>query len=197
MGLLTRVFLLLFSALSMASTGTLDFALQRWQADPSVRVQDAYKWLFQATMGGEHAVESADEALSWLADEWATLGPPGAGELEWEPLAPDGAIGRVNLRPYRARGGNRLRLAGAFYKSAAAFHEDRGAFLSLWQELGRRLKDHAVGGMTWSEWQALDRAASAQSYGAVHHSASYEQARHPAYRVITKAEAAAIGAIRR
>ena len=197
MSVLARGWLVWLCLLPTWSAGTLDFALARWQADPEVRVQDAYKWLFQATMGGEHAVDSADDARSWLNDEWATLGPPAAGEREWEPLTADGAIGRVNLRPYRARGGDRQRLADAFYRSAQSFRTDRDAFLSQWRELGRRLQERSFGVLTYDDWQVFDRDARARSYDSVHHSPSYEQARRPAYRVIMRAEAEAIGAIRR
>ena len=46
-----------------------------------MRADDAYKWLFQATRGGEHAIDR-EGALSWLQDEWKTLTPPRAGERE-------------------------------------------------------------------------------------------------------------------
>jgi hypothetical protein len=59
------------------------FPESAWRADPAFRIEDAYKWLFQACQGGEHAAPSREAAQAWLASEWAGLGPA----LEGEPLA--------------------------------------------------------------------------------------------------------------
>jgi len=42
--------------LSCLPSALIDFALPKWKADKNVRIEDAYKWTFQATRGGEHAV---------------------------------------------------------------------------------------------------------------------------------------------
>lgn len=173
----------------------LIFALSAWQRDPSVRMEDAYKWLFQATMGGEHAVDR-EGAMAWLEDEWATLGAPLPGEVEWEPLTADGRLGRVNLRPYRARGGDMTKLGDAFVRSAKSFKENREALLTEWRALGDRLRGGAVGTLTRAEWERVDAVAKSNFYGAMHHSPSYEKDRKPAYRVLTRADAEALGAIR-
>ena len=47
----------------------------------------------------------------------------------------------------------------------------------------------AIGHLTHAEWQRLDREMRVQDYPACHHSPEYEQARHPAYRVLPAAEA--------
>lgn len=173
----------------------LFLALSVWQRDPSIRMEDAYKWLFQATMGGEHAVDR-EGAMAWLEDEWAKLGAPMPGEVEWESLTPDGRLGRVHLRPYRARGGDPLRLGEAFVRSAKSFKEDRERFLAEWRALGDRLRGGAVGALTRAEWERVDAVAKQAFYGAMHHSATYERDRRPAYRVLTRADAEALGAIK-
>ena len=66
----------------------LTFSLAAWQKEPEMRIEDAYKWLYQATRGGEHAVPDEDSARKWLDEEWATLGSPYKNEPEWEPLCP-------------------------------------------------------------------------------------------------------------
>ena len=165
------------------------FFLAQARAEPEVRVADAYKWLVHATRGGEHAVASAFAARQWLDQEWATLGPPQPDEPLWVPLADDGRIGRLNLRPYRAQGGAPEPLLAAFLASAESFDASPARFRAAWNALGRALKQNPQGYLTYSDWRRLDREMRAQGYPALHHSPEYEQARHPAYRVLTAMEA--------
>ena len=47
----------LLAAAALASNeALLAFAETRWRAQPETRIEDAYKWLFHATLGGDHAV---------------------------------------------------------------------------------------------------------------------------------------------
>ena len=158
-------------------------------SDPDLRIADAYKWLFHATRGGEHAVENECTVRQWLENEWATLGPPQPGEPQWVPLTADGRVGRLNLRPYRAQGGDPGALHAAFVAGAASFDASPARFRKAWAALGRRLKQQPQGRLTFAEWRRLDRAMRARGYPACHHSPEYEQARHPAYRVLTADEA--------
>lgn len=174
----------------------VDFALSRWSGSAAFDMRDAYKWLFQATLGGEHAAPDPADARAWLDDEWKTLTAPAAGEVEWEPLTADGGIGRLNLRPYRARGGDPRRLAEAFVRSAERFHPAKEAFLSAWADLGARLRHAPAGALTYAAWQAMDREAVKTGYAAVHHSETYTRAMSPAYRVLLRDEAVTLGAVR-
>ena len=174
----------------------VDFALLRWSGGAAFEMRDAYKWLFQATLGGEHAAPDLADARAWLDDEWKTLTAPSRGEVEWEPLTADGAIGRLNLRPYRARGGDSRRLAEAFVRSAEKFHPGKDAFLSAWADLGARLRRAPVGALTYAAWQAMDRDAVKTGYAAVHHSEAYTRAMLPAYRVLLREDAVTLGAVR-
>ena len=165
------------------------FFLAQARAEPEVRVADAYKWLVHATRGGEHAVASAFAARQWLDQEWATLGPPQPDEPLWVPLADDGRIGRLNLRPYRAQGGAPEPLLAAFLASAESFDASPSRFRAAWNALGRALKQNSQGYLTYSDWRRLDREMRAQGYPALHHSPEYEQSRQPAYRVLPAAAA--------
>ena len=95
--------------------------------DPAVAAEDAYKYLYHAARGGEHALADETAAGLWLAREWATLGPPQPREELWEPLTADGRIGRLHLRPYKAQGGNKEALLEAFLAGARDFACGRGA----------------------------------------------------------------------
>ena len=164
------------------------FFLEQARGDSELRIEDAYKWLVHATRGGEHAVADGFAVRKWLENEWATLGPPQPGEPPWVPLTADGRIGRLNLRPYRAQGGEPEPLLAAFLASADSFDASPARFRAAWNALGRELKRQPVGHLTAEEWRRLDREMRAQGYPACHHSPEYEQARHPAYRVLTADE---------
>jgi hypothetical protein len=187
---LKRILLLAFlGACARAPDPDAAFFLAQARADPELRIADAYKWLFHATRGGEHAVANEFAVRKWLETEWATLGPSEPGEPLWTPLAADGRIGRLNLRPYRAQGGDPAALLAAFLAGAEAFDADPARFRKAWQSLGRELKKRPGGHLTAAEWRRFDREMRAQGYPACHHSPEYETARQPAYRVLPAAEA--------
>lgn len=169
-------------------TALLDFASAQWAADPGLAMQDAYKWLFQATRGGEHAAPSREAASAWLDREWKSLRPGPANEKLWEPLCPAGEIGRLNLRPFQAGGGGPELVLDAFLASSAHYRPDQKVFSTAWAELGRRLKRKKIGGLTYADWRAFDAEMNKKGYPAVHHSRAYQESRLPAYRIITSEE---------
>ena len=189
--------LLLVAALAATLAGRpapapMDVALfgeTAFRSDPEVRIQDAYKWLFHATRGGEHALRDEAAARAWLEREWAALDPPEAHEPLVVALRPDGALVRLNLRPFKAQGGRPESLLAAFVRSARAFRAEGTAFEAAWRELGRLLDARPLGHLDGATWRALDAEARAKGYPAWHHSAPYEAARRPAYRVLTSEEA--------
>ena len=166
----------------------LDFAIPKWKADRHVRIEDAYKWLYQATRGGEHAAPSEAAARQWLDKEWDSLGPTPDREPLWEPLCPDGRIGRLNLRPFRDRGGSKQNLLQAFLASSREYRQDASSFTEAWSELGRRLKKKSVGNLARNGWRNLDERMKSEGYPAIHHSKSFGMAKRPAYRIITVRE---------
>ena len=179
----------LLGACARAPDPAAAYFLAHARGDSELRIADAYKWLFHATRGGEHAVENETAVRLWLDREWQTLGPPQPGEPLWTPLTADGRIGRLNLRPYRAQGGDPAALLAAFLAGAEAFAADPARFRRAWNALGRELEQQPVGHLTAAEWHRFDREMRARGYPACHHSPEYETARQPAYRVLTAVEA--------
>lgn len=179
---------ILFAA-ALSARALLPFALDAFAADPETLIEDAYKWLFQAANGGEHAVPDEESARTWLEREWASLGPTSPGELLVVPLRPDGVVVRLNLRPYRDRGGRPGDLLDAFLQSARALEPDPGLFRESWSAFGERIASQPLGPLNGAAWQRLDTAMRAKGYPAVHHSRTYASVRRPAYRVLTKDEA--------
>lgn len=170
-------------------TALFDFALPKWKADKDLRIEDAYKWTYQATRGGEHAAPSRESAESWLDREWMEMGDDPKAEPEWVPLCSGGEIGRLNLRPYKARGGDADDLVDAFVASAGEYRSEPEAFTEAWTELGKRLKRRGFGHITYREWLRLDAEMKKAGYPAIHHSRVYQNARHPAYRILTRGQA--------
>lgn len=167
-------------------TPLFDHALNQWKLTPEMRIEDAYKWLYHATLGGEHAVTSEDGPRRWLDREWDGLGAPTKDEPEVVPLTPDGKVVRINLRPYKARGGDKEMLLWAFVFSAQRFKSDKSVFIKEWDALGGRLKSKPWNRLTLSEWSRLDQETRAQGFPAIDHSAAYEKEYRPAYRVVLR-----------
>lgn len=171
--------------LTCLPSALIDFALPKWKANSNMRIEDAYKWMYQATRGGEHAAPDNDSARKWLDNEWASLGDSTVKEPLWEPLCPGGEIGRLNLRPFRARGGRSDALLTAFLTSSRDYRSDGSNFIAGWHELGRRLKERSAGSLDYKAWKKLDAEMKAKNYPAIHHSKAYETANQPAYRLVT------------
>ena len=168
----------------------LDFAAPKWKAAEEIRIDDAYKYVYQATRGGEHAAPSREGAKKWLDNEWQTLGLSLVHkEPAWEPLCPGGEIGRLNLRPFKESGGKADDVVDAFLASAADYRSETKAFTDAWTELGKRLKRKRIGKITHKEWLRLDAEMRGKGYPAIHHSEAYNKAYRPAYRIITLDEA--------
>jgi hypothetical protein len=171
--------------LACTPTALLDFAIPKWQADKSTRIDDAYKYIYQATRGGEHAAPDRESAKQWLDNEWQGLGVRLPNEPTWEHLCPDGSIGRLNLRPFRDEGGKADDVLDAFLQSAREYKTEPATFTNAWAELGKRLKKSPIGSVTHSEWKRLDADMKKKNYPAVHHSDEYKKANRPAYRILT------------
>jgi hypothetical protein len=161
----------------------LDFCIAAWAREDAFHIEDAYKWLYHATLGGEHAIADEQHVRRWMDREWSALGPPRPNEPMTVSLRPDGRLLRLNLRPFKAAGGSKEDALAGFIESARSFHADRQEFLVEWRELGARLEGGPIGGLTLEEWKRLDSAAR-PDYPAIHHSQGHEIACEPAYRVL-------------
>lgn len=147
---------------------------------PAMTVQDLYKLLHQAALGSEHAVPDPTAAQQWMAREWADL-PPGPPEPMVDTLSP--GIVRINLRPYKAAGGDPGVLVDAFVATANTYpgSSDR---LRRYGHLAAELAANDSLPFSAARVNAYFADRATQDFPAVHHSAAYEAAHGPAYRVI-------------
>src|SRR5512136_2283430 len=79
---------------------------------PAMEPADVYKLLYQGVLGPEHLIASPKAFAARLRVEY-DIQPSDDAEPLWEPVRPDGARGRVNLRPFKAAGGDVERLIAA------------------------------------------------------------------------------------
>ncbi|MDX2192910.1 MAG: hypothetical protein NW201_06120 [Gemmatimonadales bacterium] len=149
---------------------------------PGLQAADVYKLLHQGVLGTEHAIRDTAVASRWLTRELATMGE-GPAEALADTIAPGGAVVRVQLRPFAARGGRPGALLEAFLRSANGAGGDTTDL--------RRALDTALALARAGELRVAPDPLAAfiaerarEGYPAVHHSPAYEARWRPAYRVV-------------
>ena len=145
--------------------------------------RDVYKLLHQASMGSMHAGLDSAAATNWMADEWPKVRGARRGERLVDTIAPGGRLVRFNLRPWRAAGGTRAPVVAAFV--ATAYEVPRPTyFLTYWQSL-LRSATRGVVRLDTAALVSLGQRQEADRLPAMEHTARYERACQPHYRVLT------------
>lgn len=153
---------------------------------PAWQVDDLYKLLHQASFGSEHAVTDEARAQLRLEEELAELKAGGGPEALCEPIAPEGRMLRVHLRPYAARGLAAELLLRAFVRTARERYVRGGEAARLeegWEE-ALRLAEEGRLPFDAGALRAWGAEMRGSGYPAVHHSEVYVRAYQPAYRVV-------------
>jgi hypothetical protein len=148
---------------------------------PRLEVQDLYKLIFQASFGSEHAVADCEAARGGLEREIRAL-LHGSDEPLVDPIAPDGRLVRINLRPYLAARGDLAALLRAFVRTARQYHGAEATLQRYWS-IVEQLAATGLLPFARAELQQFFAKMQAQGFPAVHHSAAYTTAYHPAYRL--------------
>jgi hypothetical protein len=149
---------------------------------PSLQLDDALKLLQQAATGSEHAVTDVAAARRWMREELMAMGP-GPVEQVADTLGPGGRFARVNLRAWRARGGDPDLLADAFVATSTT-PPDTAALdcaLGVLQTLADAYR------LPWGsdEVRAAVTRWSGEGHPAMHHSDTFVEHYQPAYRVVS------------
>jgi hypothetical protein len=150
---------------------------------PDLAGTDLFKLLQQATLGAEHAVPDPASAAAWMRREWAALGDGPRVPLV-EPLGATGDYVRVNLRPWRDRGGDPDTLTARFV-AAAGRPADTTRLVCAVERLVEGARDGTVP-LSADSLAHAARAWRAAGFPAVHHSEAYQQRYRPAYRVVAR-----------
>jgi hypothetical protein len=149
---------------------------------PLMEVQDIYKLIHQTSMGSEHAVQDIDATREFLEREVKKLAD-GPEEPFQDIISPDGRIARINLRPFLASKGRLSDLFDAFIRTAREF-EGSSSRLKRLCSYSVRLSGDGTLALSPVAIRSFFDQMEIQGFPAVHHSASYAAAYHPAYRVI-------------
>lgn len=149
---------------------------------PAMQLVDVYKLAYQASLGSQHAILDSAEAQRWLDEELASLGP-GPTEPLSDPIAPDGSILRVHLRPFLMQGGNADLLLKAFVSTSNEYHNPIALFELYWEKF-LNLVDEGKMPFSAAEVQEFWREMSALNFPVSHHSPAFKSAYFPAYRVV-------------
>ena len=167
-----------------AQEGFVELVVRHLARYPAMQLEDVYKLAHQACLGSEHAVPDRAHAERWLERELAQLGD-GPPEPTIDPIAPDGRIVRVHLRPFLAGGGDVAKLLEAFVRTANEFRGSSEWLVSCWAGVEAMV---AAGVLPFAgaDARAFGRRMAAAGYPAVHHSAAYAAAYRPAYRVVAR-----------
>lgn len=152
---------------------------------PAWQLQDLYKLLVQAALGSEHAVSDLQSARRWLERELGEMGD-GPKEPIYDPIAPDGSIIHIHLRPYIAAGRDTQSLLEAFIATANTYHGSREQ-LASWCSLAIEMCRNGELSFDAQEAQAFFAEMGENGYPAVHHSPVYQRLYRPAYRVVLRA----------
>lgn len=162
--------------------GMREVMLDHQRRYPEWRVEDLYKLVHQAAMGSEHAVIDEERARAWLVRELREMGP-GPSEPLVDPIAADGSIVRVHLRPYVGRGLDPEDLLAAFVRTA---REVRGSTARIEEALAVATQLACEKAIPFGENDiaCLLARIRAARFPAVHHSAQFVALYRPAYRVV-------------
>ena len=149
---------------------------------PLMEVQDLYKLIHQASLGSEHAVQSLDVTRAFLEREVKEL-TSGPDEPIHDIISPDGRIARINLRPYLASNAELSKLFDAFVRTATEF-EGSTLRLKRFISYAEQLAAKRFFPFSRTVIRTFFDQMEIKEFPAVHHSASYDAAYQPAYRVI-------------
>jgi hypothetical protein len=149
---------------------------------PMMQVQDVYKMLYQGEFGVKHIIDSPDAARRYLDIELEQVTADDSEPL-WEVVAPDSSMIRVNLRPFKAGNLDPDNLWQAMLMTAETVTGDSTRLVDHWQQLMLAIEEEILP-FPGQEANIFLQTMQENGLPAVHHSETYREVYHPAYRVI-------------
>lgn len=150
---------------------------------PVMEPCDVYKLLYQGVLGLEHLVASPEDFAARLRTEYEAVSPCAAEPL-WEPVRPDGALVRLNLRPFKARRGDVEQLIAVCLRTARQAWGTPEELKGTWATFVELCRSQTWEAFPLLKVLALSTWIEEHGYPAIHHSAGYREANEPAYRLI-------------
>lgn len=158
----------------------LDSHLSRY---PLMQPEDVYKLLYQGILGPEHLISSPEEFAARLQEEYDAVFLEDAEPL-WEAVRPDGALGRVNLRPFKAKSGSPAVLAHACLETARQIWGTPQDLREAWATFVALCRSGRWTAFLLPQVLEVVTGLEERDYPAVHHSQRYAEAYQPAYRLV-------------
>lgn len=162
--------------------------IQRYvQRYTAIDIQDIYKLLHEAVFGPGHPITNRKAAQEWLERQSQLLEPALTQPL-LESIHPDDAVVRLHLRPYLALNGSLKKLLTASVESSKLISGD-GETMAAWWAIFQHMIGE--GGPLANRFDArtvalIGRTRTNEKWPAEHHSAAFDAAYKPAYRVLTR-----------
>lgn len=150
---------------------------------PAMRVQDVYKLLYQGVRGPEHLITLPHEFAARLRAEWEAV-PADDTEPLLECIRPDKSLARVNLRAWKALGGDVDTLAAACLQAARFAWGTPDDLRQAWSTFVQICRAETVTECSPDALSAFARWLEEQDYPVIHHSERYRALYRPAYRLV-------------
>jgi hypothetical protein len=166
------------------ATGLRDILVTQSRRYPHWNIEDLYKLIHQAAMGSEHAVSDETRAHEWLLGEIQDLGD-GPDEPLIDTISPDGGVVRIHLRPLVRANKDIEQLFHAFLRTARYFHGSETR-LEMYGKSAVWIAQDGVFPFSADKLAAYIKHMKESDFPAVHHSAVFESAYRPAYRVVAR-----------
>lgn len=151
---------------------------------PAMEPRDLYKLLYQGVRGPEHVITSSEAFMERLVGEWDDLDLAGGDPL-WESIRPDGSLLRLNLRPFKAAGGNLDELASACLQTGRHSWGTPAGLQMAWDLLITTRRKDSWSGLALDDIEAFTSWLEENRFPPVHHSERYRSLYRPAYRLVT------------
>jgi len=161
----------------------LSWLQQQLSQRPEMEPRDAYKLLYQGILGSEHLIDSPESFARWLVEELDAVGA-GDSDALWESIRTDGALGRLNLRSFKAHAGDPSLLVTVCLETARRKWGTLDELKIAWDLLMEANQSTVWAGWNIAELIEVTRLIQANNYPALHHSRAYQAAYHPAYRLV-------------
>jgi hypothetical protein len=155
---------------------------------PGMEARDVYKLLYQGVRGPEHIIASPEAFRERLQAEWEALKPevddPPNNDSLWESIRPDGALVRLNLRPFKASGGNLDELETACLETGRRSWGSQAELQLAWAHFISACQEPSWPSLAMDDILAFDAWLQAMDFPPVHHSEAYRTLYRPAYRLV-------------
>lgn len=150
---------------------------------PFMAPRDVYKLLYQGVRGPEHIIASPQVFAERLQAEWSAVEPADDDPL-LESIHPDGALLRLNLRPFKAAGGDLKDLTAAYLETGQCAWGTQAELQMVWEQWVTACRTQSWPNLNMEALELFSAWARTQGFPAVHHSEPYSRQYRPAYRLV-------------